>query len=64
MPEIAIIADMEYDEISGRYTVTCPITFDSENMVNYTLTATEAEWANTYGFTDIAEYYAANFAQA
>lgn len=33
-------------------------------MVNYTLTATEAEWANTYGFTDIAEYYAANFAQA
>ena len=60
----AIIADMEYDEVSGRYTVTCPITFDSENMVNYTLTATEAEWANTYGFTDIAEYYAANFAQA
>lgn len=55
---------MEYDEVSGRYTVTCPITFDSENMVNYTLTATEAEWANTYGFTDIAEYYAANFAQA
>ena len=40
----AIIADMEYDEVSGRYTVTCPITFDSENMVNYTLTATEAEW--------------------
>ena len=59
----AIIADMEYDEVSGRYTVTCPITFDSENMVNYTLTATEAEWANTYGFTDIVEYCAANFAQ-
>ena len=60
----AIIADMEYDEVSGRYTVTCPITFDSENMVNYTLTATEAEWANTYGFTDIAEYYATCFAEA
>lgn len=60
----AIIADMEYDEVSGRYTVTCPITFDSENMVNYTLTATEAEWANTYGFTDIAEYYATYFAEA
>lgn len=60
----AIIADMEYDEVSGRYTVTCPITFDSENMVNYTLTATETEWASVYGFTDIAEYYATNFAQA
>ena len=60
----AIIADMEYDEVSGTYTVTCPITFDSENMVNYTLTATEAEWANTYGFTDIAEYHATYFAEA
>ena len=60
----AIIADMEYDEVSGRYTVTCPITFDSENMVNYTLTATETEWASVYGFTDIAEYYATYFAQA
>ena len=54
----------ELVEILLGGTVTCPITFDSENMVNYTLTATEAEWANTYGFTDIAEYYAANFAQA
>ena len=60
----AIIADMEYDEVSGRYTVTCPITFDSENMVDYTLTATETEWASVYGFTDIAEYYATYFAQA
>ena len=60
----ATIADMEYDEASGRYTVTCPITFDSENMVNYTLTATETEWASVYGFTDIAEYYATYFAQA
>ena len=59
----AIIADMEYDEAAGTYAVTCPITFDSENMVNYTLTATETEWASVYGFTDIAEYYATYFAE-
>lgn len=58
--EVAVISDIEYDAVSGIYTVTEEYAVDAVKTT-FTYSATAGEW-HRYGFTDIERIYQNNYA--
>lgn len=59
----AIVADIDYDETTGIYTVTENFSAGGLDKT-FVYSATAGEWSSHYGFDDIAEIYEAEYAEA
>lgn len=59
----AIVADIDYDETTGVYTVTENFSAGGLDKT-FVYSATAGGWSSLYGFDDIAEIYEAEYAEA
>ena len=59
----AIVADIDYDETTGIYTVTENFSAGGLDKT-FVYSATAGGWSSLYGFDDIAEIYEAEYAEA